>query len=306
VESGADEISKAVKLARQDRPGLIRRSAAQALPAAGQEASRPEADDAGSLRTTAAAPADAASARSSAPADAAAPAGEVARTRVVAIDAAVARRNRVLPPGAEDAPARAYKMLRTQVLQLLGRQGVKSLAIVSPRADDGRTVTAINLAAAIGEDPGHTALLVDLDLRSPSVAACLGLQPKIGVAECLRGESAIEEALVRPRGYERLTLLPAKEAVRQSSDLLAAARTQSIARELHARYANRIVLYDLPPLLTSDDALCFLPHVGSALLVVREGGTRREDVVRCLELMRATTVVGTVLNGSRERRPLDD
>jgi protein-tyrosine kinase len=73
-------------------------------------------------------------------------------------------------------------------------------------------------------------------------------------------------------------------------------------RSIKERYPNRIVIYDLPPVLATDDALSFLPQVDAALMVIGEGRTRREDLLRCLELLRDTPILGTVLNGSRRER----
>jgi Mrp family chromosome partitioning ATPase len=191
-------------------------------------------------------------------------------------------------------------MLRTQALQLLRKHGFNSLAVVSPAPDDGRTLTAINLAIATAEDPDHTALLVDMDLRQPSVHRYLGLDVVHGVGDCLRNERDVADVLIRLETYPKLVLLPGAGPVRQSSEMLSGVNGRRLTEELHKRYTNRVVIYDLPPLLATDDALAFLPHVEAALLVVHEGRTRREDVQRCLELLRDTPIVGTVLNGSRE------
>jgi Mrp family chromosome partitioning ATPase len=66
--------------------------------------------------------------------------------------------------------------------------------------------------------------------------------------------------------------------------------------ELRERYPDRLLVFDLPPVLGSDDALAFLPQVQCALVVVAEGSTRRDDLLRCMELLRKIPVVGTVLN----------
>jgi Mrp family chromosome partitioning ATPase len=224
-----------------------------------------------------------------------------ARTRTVSVDASAARRGRVLPAGATTDPSGdAFKILRTQVLQRMKREGFRSLAIVSPGRDDGKTLTAINLGISIAEDPDHTALIVDMDLRRPSVHRLFGITLDRGIEDCLSGGRDVGELLVQPQGYPKLVLLPGAAPVQGSSELLSSARTRHLVEEIVQRYSNRVVVFDLPPLLATDDALAFLPLVDAALLVVFEGRTRREDVTRCLELMRNTPVIGTLLNGSRE------
>jgi protein-tyrosine kinase len=222
------------------------------------------------------------------------------RTPIAESDPQLRERERILDPDATGSVAGAYKMLRTQVLRRLDKLGARTLAIISAREQDGKTVTAINLAISIATDPARTSLLVDLDLRHPGVHQKLGMQVRQGVEESLRGDSAIETALVRPSGFQRLTVLPALARVENSSELLAGRRTGALVEELKMRYANRVVLFDLPPVLQSDDALAFSQHVDAALLVVGEGRTAREDVIRTIELFKDTPIVGTVLNASRE------
>ena len=223
------------------------------------------------------------------------------RTRVAAVREDELRRNRVLVPGVEDAAWNAYRMLRTQTLHLLNKHGFRSIAVVSPAAEDGRTLTAINLAVAIAADPDHTALLVDLDLRRPSVHRYFGIAPTRGVVECLRSAVDVTEVAVRPEPYSKLVLLTGADAETGSAELLSGEGVRRLTGELHDRYANRIVIYDLPPLLSSADALAFLPCVDSALLVACEGRTRRQDIAQCLDLLRGTPIAGTVLNGSRAK-----
>ena len=174
-----------------------------------------------------------------------------------------------------------------------------TLAVISPSPKDGKTFTAINLAIAIAGDTNHTTLLVDFDFRSPSVHQRFGIRPEIGVEQCLRGEATIAETLINPQGYPKLVLLPAREPVSNSSNLLSSERTRRLIRELKERYPNRVVLFDLPPVLGADDALAFAPQVDAALVVVGEEHTRREDLLRCFEIMRNIPIIGTVLNGSR-------
>lgn len=225
----------------------------------------------------------------------------VFRTPIVAADRSALERSRVLPPGAGGPHGAPYKMLRTQVLKRLDQLGANTLAVISPGPEDGKTLTAINLAIAIAADVGRTALLVDLDLRNPSIHRRLGIEPPAGVEECLRSRRPVQEAMVKLEGYERLTILPASSRIDQSSELLAGQRATDLVTELRTRYVNRVLIFDLPPTLQADDALAFSRHMQAALLVVGEGRTRREDVTRTIELLHDVPIVGTVLNGSRER-----
>jgi protein-tyrosine kinase len=221
-------------------------------------------------------------------------------SRVLPVDPMLLERERVLPPGAAGKHGGPYKMLRTQVLRRLDKLGVNSLAVVGAAADTGKTLTAINLAIAIAADPERTALLVDLDLRKPSIHRRLGIEPEAGIDDCLRRVRPLQEAMVRLEGYDRLVVLPARERAPDSSELLSTRRTEEMILEMRNRYRDRMLVFDLPPVLQADDALAFARHVQAALIVVGEGKTRRDDVLRTVELLADLPIIGTVLNGSRE------
>lgn len=222
------------------------------------------------------------------------------RTPAIELSSAVRESERILPPGAAGPHGGAYKMLRTQVLRRLDQLGANAIGILSAGAGEGKTLTAINLAIAIAADPARTALLVDLDLRNPSIARRLHCSVEVGIEECLQTARPARDAMFKVQGYERLTIAPAREAVAQSSELLGSSRTAEVVRELRTRYANRIVIFDLPPVLQADDALAFTANLPAGLLVIGEGRTRRDDVSRTLQLLADLPFVGSVLNGSRE------
>ena len=87
-----------------------------------------------------------------------------------------------------------------------------------------------------------------------------------------------------------------------SSELLASPKMIALTKELKTRYSERLVLYDLPPLLPTDDALTFLQHVDGCLLVFEEGKTQKRDIERTMQLLDGYNVIGTVLNKSSEAR----
>jgi protein-tyrosine kinase len=221
--------------------------------------------------------------------------------RVVTLTEERRERERILPPGGVlGVTGGAYKMLRTQVLRRLKEIGANTLAVLSASNGEGKTLSALNLAIAIAADPGHTALLVDLDLRNPSVHRRLGFEPELGIEDCVEKRRSLQDAMVKVAGYDRLTILPARERVEMSSELVATQRMADLVQELRARYVNRIIIFDLPPVLLADDALVFAPLVQAGLFVVAEGQTVRDDITRSMELLRELTIIGTVLNRSSD------
>lgn len=198
---------------------------------------------------------------------------------------------------ANGAPGIAYNMLRTQVLQRMTQRRWNTLAVTGPREHAGSSLVAANLAISLARELHHTVLLVDLNLRQPALQRYFGLEPVLGVEDVLNGDCELPEALINP-AIERLVLLLAKGPAWNSPELLASPATANLVAELKHRYATRFVVFDLPPLLSSDDALAFLPHTDCALIVVEDGKTQRDDLERALTLVRdsGTGLLGTVLN----------
>ncbi len=221
------------------------------------------------------------------------------QTRAFQPDNGVLRRNRVLAGTDDPSVLAAYKMLRTQVLQRMKEKGWKALAITSPGPGEGKTLTAVNLAISLAREVNHTVLLVDLDLRNPSVHEYFGYQPEKGVSDIVLRGADVSEALFNP-GIERLVVLPGHEPLPHSSEVLSSPAMVALVNDLKHRYPSRMVLFDLPPLLSADDAVAFAPHVDAALLVLEEGKTTRDDATRAVSYLRNTELLGTVLNKSEE------
>lgn len=214
-----------------------------------------------------------------------------------AIDEDQLERHRILAHRTRNAYADRYRILRTQVLQIMNKSGFKTLAITSPNYGDGKTTTSLNLALSVALDLKQTVLLVDLDLRKPNLLEFLGLEPQLGLSDYLLGQATLPQCLIRPP-FERLRLLPAGKPFDNSSEILGSPQMAALAHELKTRYADRMVIYDMPPVLEQDDPLAFLPYVDAVLVVVRDGATPANDIKECLTRLASANVIGTVLNNS--------
>ena len=212
------------------------------------------------------------------------------------------RRNRIIH-GLSDPTAAFYSVLRTKVAHSMRDNGWQSLAITSPTAGAGKSVTAINLAISLAREVDRSVLLVDLDLRRPRLRGYFTDQHMPGISDFLKGEAEIHRLLVNP-GIERLVILPGNEPMRNAAEMLSSPKMADLVDELRGRYPDRLVLFDMPPVLLCDDVLAFSPYFQAALLVVEEGVTSREELQQALGLLDKTHVVGTVVNKSRA--PVND
>lgn len=193
--------------------------------------------------------------------------------------------------------ADVFRILRAQVLQIMGQNNYRTLGVTSANYGDGKTTVALNLAISIAQDQKQTVLLVDLDLRKPSVTQYLGIEPPYGISDYYNNAVPLSKCLIRP-SFERLNILPAGAPMDNSSEVLGSPRMAELARELKSRYPDRIIIYDLPPTLAQDDPIAFLPQVDGVLLVVNDGVTRIEEVKRSMNVLVNANVIGTVLNNS--------
>ncbi len=221
----------------------------------------------------------------------------VPRTRVVAVDPAILERNRIVPALPQHELTDAYRVLRTRILQTMNANHWNSLAITSPATGSGKTLTSINLAISLAREVNRTVLLADFNLRCPSIHEYFGYEPEYGLSDYLYNDIPLDKILFRP-SIDRLVILPGRESIHNSSETLRSPKMEQLVAEMKSRYENRLVIFDLPPILAVDDAIAFKPYTDSILLVAEDGATRKEDLQKSLEMLKGVPLLGTVLNKS--------
>ncbi|RFA29349.1 protein tyrosine kinase [Alkalilimnicola ehrlichii] len=220
-------------------------------------------------------------------------------TRVVTLDPTHLEKHRVVAFNKNDPSTVAFDRLRTQVLQKMDEKAWRTLAITSPNEGAGKTVVAINLAISIARQTGKTAMLVDFDLRRPKIAKYLGFDAERSLNEVLAGQATVADALINP-GIPRLVVLPTMRPEQLSAELLSSRVAESLIQELRNRYPDRIVIFDLPPLLNTDDALVALPQIDAALLIIGNGEVTEAELKDSYRCFTADRLLGTVLNKGEE------
>ena len=224
------------------------------------------------------------------------------QTPTIPVDRANLNANKIYAFDQNDVRASRFDMLRTQLLQTMEAEGLQTIGVTSPSSACGKTVIAINLAMSIARQFNHTVLLVDFDLRRPTIYKYLGLQKRKGIGDLLEGKVEIQDILINP-GIDRLTLLPNFVRVRNSSEKLMSGMIKNLVKELKTRYNDRIVIFDLPPLLEIDDTVAFLPLLDCSILVAAEGSTSVAQLIECDSILAKTNNLGVVYNKSVGKDP---
>ena len=203
--------------------------------------------------------------------------------------------------GASGEHGRYYDMLRTQVLQEMDKKSWQFLAVTSPTAGCGKTVTACNLAMSIARLPERSVMLVDLDLRKPMVADYLGLSGSGGIMSVLEGRAALQGAIFQAStGPNSMLVLPGSGPTSGSSEWMASQTMGTLLQTIKREFRSRIVIFDLPPMLLGDDVISILPRMDAALLVAGVGSTSVSDIKECQKHLQRTPVVRVVVNKATE------
>lgn len=170
----------------------------------------------------------------------------------------------------------------------------RSILVTSPQRADGKSSTAANLAVVAARS-GRRVILVDADLRRPTIHRRLGLPGGVGMSDVIAGEASLADAVVGI-GIDNLLVLPAGTIPPNPSELLSSMQTRALGREL-SRGAD-LVIVDCPPVLAVADTLELAPHTDSVLLIVRAGVTRRRAMRHARERLDAVgaSVRGLVVN----------
>jgi capsular exopolysaccharide synthesis family protein len=225
------------------------------------------------------------------------------RFQPIMLDKAALHDSFVLPQLQDAGALRAYKILRTRVLRRLEANQWHSFAVTGVTMGEGKTLTAINLAIALAQDPSTWVALIDLDLQRPRIAEYLGMRSvrgEKGLSDYLQGNASFENIVYAP-DIERLAVIPNFSPMVNSSETLTSPRMAELMQALEAETPRRVLVFDMPPVLAADDVLAFAPQIDGLLLVVAEGTTDRSSLRSAKEVLAEMNLLGVVLNRSAER-----
>ncbi len=233
------------------------------------------------------------------------------RSKQVAIDLQRLRDGGMIAPDGDKTPlAEEFRVIKRPLLKNAFGNGAairngNLIMVTSAFPREGKSFTAINLAMSIAMERDRTVLLVDADVARPSIPQKFGIAPDIGLMDVLLDSHVtLSDAIVRTN-VNKLALLPAGRPHRQATELLASEAMANLLAELSARYSDRIVIFDSPPLLVTTEARTLAANMGQIVMVVESENTTHEALREALATIESCDVVGMVLNKGRRSNPGD-
>lgn len=224
------------------------------------------------------------------------------RPRAVTIDGKYCRERRLLVGSADEvdgAAVAAYRMLRTRLLHRARTHHWTTIALTSAGQNDGKTLTALNLALGMSRDKAREIVLLDLDMRNPSVCRTLGVRPSHDLSGFLEHGKDLQDMFFSI-GTDNLLIAGGSKPTQNASELLASPRFDELLHTVKRGSVDPIVLIDLPPVLLTDDALVVAPKIDAILVVASEGFTGRAELAKALNLLSEFPLAGIVLNRAAE------
>lgn len=173
------------------------------------------------------------------------------------------------------------------------------IMVTSSIPGEGKTFSAVNLAMSLATERDRTVLLVDADVARPSLPALLGMPRARGLLDVLEDRKVdLGDVLLRTN-IDKLSILPSGTQNRQATELLASGAMAALLDEMSARYADRIIVFDSPPLLVTTESRVLATQMGQIVFIVHAESTLRSDVKRALATIENCPIKLMVLNQAR-------
>ena len=204
----------------------------------------------------------------------------------------------ITPTGSQTPLSEEYKKLKSEIVKRIRKDGSQNVIMVtSSVGGEGKSITAINLAVSLSQELDHSALLVDADIRKPSIAKYLGISACAGLSDCLIDGSEAREAVIKT-GIEKLTVLPSGRAVENPVELLSSRRMKDLVQEVKHGSPGRYIVIDTPPILPFAETRAVSRMVDGVVFVVREGMAQVQSIEEALGLLKDTNLFGIVYTGA--------
>ena len=213
----------------------------------------------------------------------------------VRLDPKHLERNNVVTHAMTDPSHVAFKILRTKLYQILAENLWISVAVTSPTPGCGKTMIASNLAFSLARQSDCRTVLIDLDLKKTSVENTLGLRAENSISNYISGEAELEDCFVQVE--DNLFVGLNHDIVQNFSEMVADQRVKDLLPKIMDALRPKVVIVDLPPMLSGDEVMAYMPRLDSGFLVAAAGMTTSREIEECEnQFSNATNFLGVVLN----------
>ena len=196
--------------------------------------------------------------------------------------------------------AEQFRQLKNNILFPEKGNPPKSIMITSFSPSEGKSFVAANLAISIAQNIDEYVLLMDCDLRSPSIQPMFGLEDNPGLSEYLSKGKPLSSLLVKTF-LDKLTILPAGEIPTNPSELLSSDRMKKLIQEIKLRYSDRYIIFDTPPPHLTSETNAISRQVDGIVIVIRQGKTRKKEVLDLIDVYGKEKILGVVYNFARKK-----
>jgi exopolysaccharide/PEP-CTERM locus tyrosine autokinase len=192
--------------------------------------------------------------------------------------------------------AEQFRTLKTSLLFSSDRKAPRTIMVTSAVPDEGKSFVAANLAVTYAQSLDEHVLLMDCDLRLPTVHKVFGLPENYnGLSDILSGTIDIASGIYKTE-VDKLNIIPGGRIPSNPTELLSSIRMQNLLKEVESRYHDRYVIIDSPPPLLTAESIAISRQVDGILIVVRHESTRRNDVKEMIDLLGREKIIGIIVN----------
>ena len=192
-----------------------------------------------------------------------------------------------------------FKVLRSRILHPQNTEkSIKTVMITSASPKEGKSFIAANLGISLAQGMDQHSLLVDCDLRRPSLAGLLGVSGAFGLVDYLKDDTPLPNLIVKTI-IDKLSIIPSGRPPLNPSELLSSAKMMALSDELSQRYDDRIIIFDTPPIMVAAETRVLAGLVDAVILVVREGVSRKNEIQKTIDTIGKNKILGMVYNAQK-------
>lgn len=217
----------------------------------------------------------------------------------ILLDRASLKKHRIIAFDSRDPVCASFDMLRTRVAQVMNKHNWRTIAVTSPNPQAGKTTVAINLALSLARLHESMTVLVDFDLRNPNIGKFLNINRDNNIADLINRKINLSDSLIKI-GIDNIYVLLNKNPILYSSELIGSRSALQFIENLKSSFSNAFIVFDLPPMLVTDDTLSLLPYIDCVLLVAAVHETRVSDLHESEQKLENANYLGVVLNKALE------